>query len=70
MFLIFFLCAFWVLDKLVTLGWSAFGEPNPMAASGAAAALAAAGIWVLQRHPRIRGWTDEVVGELAKVAWP
>ena len=69
-FLVLFVCAFWVLDKLITAGWSTFDEPNPMVASGAAAILAAAGIWSLHRHPRIRGWTDEVVGELAKVAWP
>lgn len=69
-FLLFFLCAFWVLDKLVTVGWSAFAEPNPMVASGTAAALAAGLVFGLHRHPRIRAWTDEVVAELAKVAWP
>ena len=69
-FLVLFLCAFWVLDKLVTLGWSTFDEPNSMVASGLAAVLAALGVWTLHRHPRIKSWTDEVVGELAKVAWP
>lgn len=69
-FLLFFLCAFWVLDKLVTVGWGTFAEPNAMVASGTAVALAAGLVWGLQRHPRIRAWTDEVVAELAKVAWP
>jgi preprotein translocase SecE subunit len=69
-FLVLFLFAFWVLDKLVTLGWSMLGEPNPMLASGASAVIAGVAAWRLYKHPRIQTWTDEVVGELARVAWP
>jgi preprotein translocase SecE subunit len=69
-FLVLFLFAFWVLDKLVTLGWGVFAEPSPMIASALAAAVSAGGVWTLHRHPRIKAWTDEVVAELAKVTWP
>ena len=69
-FLVLFLCFFWLLDKLVTLGWSTFAEPNEIGSSAIAAVVAGFAVWGLYRHPRIQAWTNEVVAELARVAWP
>ncbi len=69
-FLVLFLFAFWILDKVITLGWARFSEPNSTLASATAALVAGFGAWRFYKAPRIQTWADEVVGELTRVAWP
>lgn len=69
-FLVVFVALFWVLDRLVVLGWGLFAEPSPTVASAVAALVSGVTVWRLYREAQIVGWAHEVAGELAKVAWP
>jgi preprotein translocase SecE subunit len=60
----------WVLDKVITIGWDRFAEPEPTIVTLVAAVIATAVTLTLYRNPKISRVSHEVVGELAKVSWP
>ena len=66
----FGLTLLWLVDKLVTIVWDKFAEPQPVYVTLAAAVIAAITTFVLYRHPTVSRVSNEVVGELAKVTWP
>jgi preprotein translocase SecE subunit len=59
-----------VFDKTITIIWDKFAEPKPLAVTALATVLGAAVTVILYRHKRVNRVANEVVGELAKVAWP
>ena len=59
-----------ILDKLVTIIWDKFTEPQPLLVTVVAAVLAASVTIFLYRHPTVSRVSNEIVGELAKVSWP
>lgn len=61
---------FFVSDKLITLVWGYFAEPQATIVSGAAAILGILTGYLLYRHPKLNPLAHEVAGELAKVSWP
>jgi preprotein translocase SecE subunit len=69
-FMAFGLTLFWILDKLITIGWDKFREPLPVVVSLVSAALATGATIVLYKHPTVSRVSNEIVGELAKVSWP
>ena len=60
----------WVLDKVVTLIWDRFAEPQPTVVTALSLAIAGAAILALYRQEKVKRTATEVVGELAKVTWP
>jgi preprotein translocase SecE subunit len=61
---------FFVADKLVTLAWEQFAEPDPMITATSAGILGLLGAFFAYRHPQSRKLADEVVAELSQVTWP
>jgi len=61
---------FFVVDKLATLIWEQFAEPDPMITAVSAGVVGLLGAFFAYRHPQSRKLADEVVGELAQVTWP
>lgn len=61
---------FFLADRLTTLVWGNWAEPDPAIVSAIAAATAILGTFMLYRHPAVNQLADEVVGELSKVTWP
>lgn len=61
---------FFVSDKLITLIWGYFAEPQEMIVSGAAAILGILTGYIGYRHPKLNPLAHEVAGELSKVTWP
>lgn len=61
---------FFLADRLTTLIWGQFSEPDAAIVSAVAGASAIFGTFALYRHPAVNKLADEVVGELAKVTWP
>jgi preprotein translocase subunit SecE len=61
---------FWIANKLITLGWANFAEPNDVGATVAAAAVGLAVGFALYRHEKSHRLVTEVVSELTKVTWP
>jgi preprotein translocase subunit SecE len=61
---------FFIGDKLITLIWSYFAEPNGTIVSGASAIIGILTGYLLYRHPKLNPLAHEVAGELAKVTWP
>jgi preprotein translocase SecE subunit len=60
----------WLTDKIVTIVWDKFAEPQPLLVTLVAGAVAAGTTLILYRHPTMSRVSHEVVGELAKVTWP
>jgi len=69
-FMVFGLFTLWLLDKLITLIWDRFAEPQPSLVTLFAAVLALGATLVLYRQKTVSRAAHEVVGELAKVSWP
>ena len=69
-FMAFGLLLLWVFDKIITLVWDKFSEPNPILVTVAAAVVAAVMTLTLYRQEKVSRVAHEVVGELAKVSWP
>lgn len=61
---------FWFLDKVVTLIWQNWAEPNSTVVTVGSLLVAAAVGLRLYKHERSNRLATEVVGELAKVTWP
>ncbi len=61
---------FFLADRLSTLIWGQFAEPDPAIVSAIAGATAIFGTFALYRHPAVNKLADEVVSELSKVTWP
>jgi preprotein translocase SecE subunit len=59
-----------VFDKTITIVWDKFAEPEPLAVTALAALCSAVATMLLDRHKTVSRVAHEVVGELAKVAWP
>ena len=59
-----------VLDKLITIIWDKFAEPQPLLVTAASAVFATGVTFFLYRHPTVSRVSNEIVGELAKVTWP
>jgi preprotein translocase SecE subunit len=60
----------WVLDKVITIIWDRFAEPQPTLVTLTAAAVAGVATFALYRHEKVSRISHEIVGELAKVSWP
>jgi preprotein translocase subunit SecE len=69
-FMVLALCLFWLLDKLITVGWGYFADPDSTTASAAAALGAGTAAWLAYRNVRVQAAANDIVGELAKVSWP
>jgi len=69
-FMAFGLLLLWVFDKIITIVWDKFAEPQPIFVSAGAAVLATIGTVLLYRHETVSRVANEIVGELAKVTWP
>jgi preprotein translocase SecE subunit len=69
-FVAFWLLLGWVLDKIITLIWDRFAEPNTMVATFVSLAIGAGATLALYRHEKVKRVATEVVGELSKVTWP
>jgi preprotein translocase SecE subunit len=59
-----------ILDRVITIIWDKFAEPDPLVVTTLAVALAGVSAVGAYRHATINRLTNEVVGELAKVSWP
>ncbi|MDD9946895.1 MAG: preprotein translocase subunit SecE [Myxococcales bacterium] len=60
----------WVSDKLITLVWSKFAEPDSALVTLISVAVGFGVAFRLYKHEKFNRATHEVVGELAKVTWP
>ena len=60
----------WVLDKVITIAWDKFQEPQPEVVTGIAAVIGSVVMMVVYRNAKVSRAANEVVGELAKVSWP
>jgi preprotein translocase SecE subunit len=69
-FVAFWLMLGWVLDKVVTLAWDKFAEPQPMVVTAVSLAIAGVATLAIYRQEKVKRMATEVVGELAKVTWP
>jgi preprotein translocase SecE subunit len=69
-FMAFALLLLWVLDKIITLVWDKFREPEPMLVTLLSLAIAAGATYALYKQEKVTRVAHEVVGELAKVSWP
>lgn len=61
---------FYFVDKVATLVWERFAEPDPMITALSAAVLGLVGAFLAYRNPKSRKLADEVVSELSQVTWP
>lgn len=61
---------FYVSDKLITLVWDRFAQPESTVVSGVAAALGIGTAFALYRNAKSFQFVHEVVSELARVTWP
>lgn len=69
-FMAFGLFTLWLLDKLITLIWDRFAEPQPSLVTALAAVCALALSAGLYRQKAVHVAAHDVVAELAKVSWP
>jgi preprotein translocase subunit SecE len=69
-FVAFWLLLVWVLDKVITIAWDRFSEPQPMVVTATALAIGGAVTLSLYKNEKINRIANEVVGELTKVTWP
>ncbi len=65
-----FALSFWLFDRITTVVWDQFAEPNAALISGIAAAIAGLITLVMWRSTSIRSFAQDSAGELAKVTWP
>jgi preprotein translocase subunit SecE len=69
-FVAFWLLLVWLFDKIITIVWDKFAEPQPLVVTASALVLCGAATLALYRHEKVNRVANEVVGELAKVTWP
>src|SRR3712207_6542844 len=69
-FMAFGLFTLWLLDKVITLIWDRFAEPQPSLVTLLSAVFAVAATFALYKQERVSRTAHEVVAELAKVSWP
>jgi preprotein translocase subunit SecE len=69
-FVAFWLLLVWVLDKVITIVWDRFSEPQPLVVTATALAVGGAVALSLYKNEKINRIANEVVGELTKVTWP
>jgi preprotein translocase subunit SecE len=69
-FVALWLLLVWILDKIVTIVWDRFSEPQPLIVTASALGIAALITLALYRNEKIHRGANEVVGELTKVTWP
>ena len=60
----------WVSDKLITLVWSKFAEPDAAIVTLISVAVGFGVAFRLYKHQKVNRAAHEVVGELSKVTWP
>lgn len=60
----------WLADKLITVVWSTWDEPNDVVATVLSGAVAVAVAIGLYRHEKSHRMVVDVVSELSKVTWP
>jgi len=61
---------FWLLDKIITLVWGIFAEPQPAVVSAMAAVAALIAGFAGYRNRNISKLAYEIAAELSKVTWP
>jgi preprotein translocase SecE subunit len=69
-FLAFGVFSLWIFDKIITIVWDRFAEPQPTLVTLFAAVASAVMTMTLYRQKKVSRVSHEVVGELAKVSWP
>lgn len=69
-FMAFGLLTLWLLDKIITLIWDRFAEPQPSLVTLTSAVVAIGITLVLYRREPVSRAVYEVIAELAKVSWP
>ncbi len=69
-FVALWLLLVWVLDKIITIVWDRFSEPQPLVVTATALVAGGAVVLSLYRNEKIHRIANEVVGELTKVTWP
>jgi preprotein translocase subunit SecE len=69
-FVAFWLLLVWVLDKIITIAWDRFSEPQPLVVTATALAVGGVVTLSLYKNEKINRIANEVVGELTKVTWP
>jgi preprotein translocase subunit SecE len=69
-FMAFAIVLLLIFDRLITIIWDKFAEPDPLLVSALAVALGAGCALAAYRHATVNRLANEVVGELAKVSWP
>jgi preprotein translocase subunit SecE len=60
----------WLLEKVVTLVWSTFAEPDPNVVMVVSIVVGCGTAFALYRNPNIYRVSYDIVGELTKVTWP
>lgn len=60
----------WLADKLITLGWQYFDEPNDVVVTAISAVIGFAAALGLYRNEKSHRLVVDVVSELSKVSWP
>jgi preprotein translocase subunit SecE len=61
---------FWLSDKIITVVWEQFAEPDPTIVAGTAAIIGLIGAFVAYKNQNANQFAQEAAGELSKVAWP
>ncbi|QQR91666.1 MAG: preprotein translocase subunit SecE [Myxococcales bacterium] len=69
-FLVFAIGMFWFVDNFVNTVWAYFAEPDQKLISGIAAVVGMVGAFLLYRNQKVKGLSDDVAQELARVTWP
>lgn len=69
-YMAFGLLVLWMSDKVIVSIWSKFAEPNPTAATVAAAVVGFVVSLAVYRNEKANRISHEVIGELARVTWP
>jgi len=69
-FLAFGVLLLWVFDRVITIVWDRFAEPEPTLVTLLAAVVAAVTTFAIYRQERVARVAHEIVGELARVSWP
>jgi len=69
-FIAFAAAIFWLSDKLITLVWDRFADPDPTTVSIAAALLGVGGAFVAFKNEPAHDFAHEAAVELSRVNWP
>lgn len=69
-YMVFGLLVLWLLDKVITLTWTVFAEPNPTLVTVISLAIAGVATLVVYKNEQVNTVVYEVIGELSRVTWP